>query len=95
MEYWTDSSGRLELQLSSDQAARGYHSGACDLDIKELQQDSGISGQLAAFNPDIVRDCLKEYGAWDSAELSNHADNLERLLWIACGDLVDQQFSGE
>lgn len=92
MQYWTDSSGRLELQLSLDQAARGYHSGACDLDIQALQQDSSISSQLLALDPRLVAAALKEYGAWDSVELSNHSDNLERLLWIACGDLVDQQF---
>jgi len=35
---------------------------------------------------------LQEYGGWEPAQLANHADNLERLLWIACGDLVDYQF---
>lgn len=95
MQYWTDSSGRLELQLSSDQAARGYHSGACDLDIEGLMMDVYISGQLSNLDPGLVRDCLKEYGAWDQVELSNHKANLERLLWIACGDLVGNQYEGE
>lgn len=32
-----------------------------------------------------VRDYLGGMGAWDSAELANHRDNLKRLLWIwAC-----------
>jgi len=95
MIYWTDSSGRLELALSGDQAARGYHSGACDSDIQALVQDPDISRQLLAFDPAVVAAALKEYGAWNSVELSNHTDNLERLLWIACGDLVEQQFQGE
>jgi hypothetical protein len=95
MVYWTDSSGRLELALSGDQAARGYHSGPCDLDIAALLQDPEISRQLLAFDPAQVAATLKEYGAWDSEELSNHADNLARLLWLACGDLVDQQFQGD
>lgn len=95
MQYWTDSSGRLELALSSDQAARGYHSGACDSDIAALMQDPDVSAQLLAFDPVTVSEALKEYGAWDSEELANHADNLKRLLWVACGDVVDQQFQGE
>ena len=95
MQYWTDSSGRLKLQLSGDQTARGYHSGPCDLDIQALVQDPDISRQLLAFDPAVVAAALKEYGAWDSQELANHTDNLERLLWIACGDLVDQQFQGD
>ena len=95
MKYWTESSGRLELALSSDQAARGYHSGACDLDIADLMQDPDVSAQLLAFDPLLVAAVLKEYGAWDSLELANHAANLERLLWIACGDLVDNQFNEE
>jgi hypothetical protein len=95
MKYWTESSGRLELALSSDQAARGYHSGACDSDIAALMQDPGVSAQLLAFDPLLVAAALKEYGAWDSLELENHAANLERLLWIACGDLVDNQFQEE
>lgn len=93
MEFWTDSSGRLELQLSFDQARQGYHSGACDADIAALIQDPAVSGQLSKLDPRLTAEALKEYGAWDAAELSNHADNLERLLWIACGDIVESTFS--
>jgi len=88
--FWTSGCGRLELNLSADQAARGYHSGQCDADIAELKQVPEIKAQLLALDAGLVRECLREYGGWDSAELSNHNDNLERLLWIACGDLVDQ-----
>jgi len=92
MEYWSDSSGGLELQLSLDQARRGYHSGACDEDIAALIQDPAVSAQLLAFDPQRVAEALQEYGGWSAAELANHADNLERLLWIACGDIVDFTF---
>jgi len=88
--FWTSGCGRLELNLSADQAARGYHSGRCDADIVELKQVPEISAQLLALDTGLVRECLREYGAWNSAELSSHGDNLERLLWIACGDIVDQ-----
>lgn len=43
-----------------------------------------------ALDPEKVRAELKEYGAWDSAELSNHADNIRRLVWIAAGDISEE-----
>ena len=92
MAYWSDSSGRLELNLSLTQANKGYHSGACDSDIAELMQNPQVSEQLSKFDPKIVADALQEYGGWDYEQLANHADNLERLLWIACGDVVDFTF---
>ena len=87
--FWSSSCGRIELNISADYAARGYHSGQCDLDIMALRILPDISGQLSALDRAIVRDCLREYGAWDNAELSDHAANLDRLLWIACGDIID------
>lgn len=92
MEFWTDSYGRLALELSLDQARQGYHRGACDDDIAALIQDPAIAGQLSKFDPKIVAEALQEYGGWDQDELLNHKTNLERLLWIACGDIVDFTF---
>ena len=93
--FWVSSCGRVELNISRDQAARGYHSGDCAADIAALMQESEISGQLLALDPPLVAGILQEYGGWTPAELSNDADNLERLLWIACGDLIDNQFLNE
>lgn len=87
--FWSSSSGRIELNISKNQAAIGYHSGDCDEDISALAHNAGIASQLATLDPAIVAAELKEYGAWDSAELSDHAANLRRLLWIACGDIVE------
>jgi hypothetical protein len=92
MRYWISSCGRIELKIDHSQAARGYHSGACDSDISALMKLPEISSQLLALSPKLVADALQEYGGWEPVQLANHADNLERLLWIACGDLVDNQF---
>jgi hypothetical protein len=54
-------------------------------------QDPDIFAQLIAVNPVYLREELREYGAWDAEDLANHAANLARLLWLACGDLVDQE----
>jgi hypothetical protein len=33
---------------------------------------------------------LKEYGAWDAEELADHEQNLQRILWLASGDITEQ-----
>jgi hypothetical protein len=48
-----------------------------------------IKKQLDRLDPDRVREVLRDYGAWDDNELSDHDANLDRLLWIACGDIVE------
>ena len=87
--WWTESLGRIELQITKAQAAQGAHSGQCDDDIAALRQVPAIRRQLAKLKPETVAACLREYGAWDVDELANHDDNLNRLLWLACGDIVD------
>lgn len=89
MAFWSSSSGRIELDIPKGLASLGYHSGACDSDIEELMNIDSIWHQLSKIAPKVLSDELKEFGAWDSEELANHEDNLARILWIACGDLVD------
>lgn len=87
--WWSSSSGRIELKLSLEDAHQGYHQGQCDADILALSEDDSIASQLSALDPALVAKELSEYGAWDEVELSDHQQNLQRLLWIASGDLVD------
>lgn len=86
---WFSSSGRLELTLTTDDVASGAHSGACDDDIARLLETPRIAEQLAKWDAADVRAELKEYGAWDAIELSDHSANLARMLWLACGDIAD------
>ena len=88
---WTSSSGRIELDLTMEQASKGYHTGQCDRDIVELRSYPDIENQLQALDHLLVKAELKEMGAWDDVELSNHENNLDRLLWIACGDLIEME----
>jgi hypothetical protein len=83
------SSGRIELNITKKQAAIGMHQGACDNDIAVLRQIPAIRRQLAKVDPELLKSELREYGAWDDAELSDHEANLSRLLWIMCGDILD------
>lgn len=92
--YWLSSSGYLELELTFEQAQMGAHPGPCDADVEALRQDPGIRAQLEALDPAQVRDELKGYGAWDDEELADHDANLSRILWIACGDVLEEAKQG-
>jgi hypothetical protein len=88
--YWTTGSGRIDLKLTKKQAGIGSHSGESQPDVEYLRTIPAIKRQLAKIDPQILRDELSEYGAWDGNELSNHDMNLTRLLWIACGDIREE-----
>ena len=57
------------------------HQGDCQSDVVSFMDRFEV--------PDIeyLKDFLREYGAWHGKELSNHSDNVMRLLWIAAGDI--------
>ena len=86
---WSDSHGYIELAIDPDDAATGYHMGQCDDDIAALRRVPYIAEQLDRLAPDTVVRSLREWGAWSAEDLANHDDNLSRLLWIACGDIVE------
>ena len=81
---------RLELQITKAQAAIGSHQGDCEEDVKYLRTFPALYRQLNKLDPQTVREELAEYGAWDETELSDHDENLTRLLWLACGNILDE-----
>lgn len=93
LQWFSTGSGRIELQISLSDAQSGSHSGSCDADILELSKVPYIADQLAKIDPELLKGELREYGAWDAEELADHDQNLQRILWIACGDIVDQETS--
>ena len=88
--WFATSSGRIELQLKESDAYTGSHQGSCDDDIAWLRKLPYIAKQLAALDPALLAAELKEYGAWDTAELADHDANLSRILWLACGDICEE-----
>ena len=38
---------------------------------------------------DEVRECLKGYGAWNTAELADDAENVLRFFWIMMGNFSE------
>lgn len=87
--WWTTSSGSIELNITKDQAARAAHTGQCDADVFALSQEPVIRRQLAKLDQDQVRDELRQWGSWDETELEDDAQNLQRLLWLACCDIAE------
>lgn len=87
---WTESLGRIELQMTLAQARSCSHPGPCDADVALLRQAPAIQRQLNRLKPTLVADCLREYGAWDGDELADHDLNLNRLLWIAANDISEE-----
>jgi hypothetical protein len=49
-----------------------------------------IADQLAKIDQFVLSSELKEYGAWEGEELSDHGLNLQRILWLAACDITEQ-----
>jgi len=88
--WFTSGSGRIELKMTMAQAQGASHQGQCDDDVKALSQVPAIARQLRKIAPETLRNELREYGAWDAGELADHEQNLQRLLWLAAGDIVEE-----
>lgn len=88
--WFTSSSGKIEFQMTLEQAQSMSHSGSCDDDVSAGRDILGIREQLAAIDPKTLRDELAEYGAWNDTELSDHDANLDRILWLAAGEIAEQ-----
>lgn len=89
MTYWTESLGRIELNIAKKQAEACSHPGECSQDVQELRKVPQIRRQLNKLTPHLVAVCLREYGVWDDEELTDHEENLHRLLWVACCDISE------
>ena len=91
MGWYTSGDGRIELEIEYADADEGYHPGQCEHDVMALSKKPYIAEQLAKIDPMVLRNELKQYGAWDEEELSDHEENIQRILWLACGDIVEME----
>lgn len=89
MPWYSSSCGRIEIQMTTEQAQSASHQGQCDDDVRALSQAPDIARQLSAIDPAALRAELRGYGAWDETELADHPQNLQRVLWLAAGDIVE------
>lgn len=91
--HWCDGSGRINLYMTLEQAKSVAHSGSCDNDVAELRKLPEVAQQLKEIDAAVLKKALREYGCWNEIELANHEENLDRIVWIAGGDIADGQFS--
>lgn len=88
-QHWCTGSGRINLEMTQEQAESCSHSGSCDDDVAALSREPGIAKQLGEMDRALLASELEEYGAWDETELADHDQNLQRVLWLAAGDIAD------
>jgi hypothetical protein len=80
------------ITLPLDVVRNCSHSGPCDEDVKRAMVLPEVKAELADIDPEQLRKELCEYGAWDDQQLAIHSDNLERILWIAAGNISDEMY---
>ena len=81
---------RFALNITKAQVLATWHPGAMDDDIAALSKVPGIARQLKKLDPEQVRAELAEYGAWNEEELQDHAQNLQRVLWLGVCDIWEE-----
>ena len=88
LEYYLDNMDTLEMSI--DEARSASHQGPCDEDVRALSEVEHIARQLDAIGADEIREEIGEIGAWDEEDLKDDDENRQRLLWIACGHIVEE-----
>lgn len=87
--YYTGS-GRIQLDIPEEILSVCSHPGDCYSNIQYVRQNNSfIENQLQEIDSDDLRKELSEYGAWTEEQLESHDENLNRILWLACGDLME------
>jgi hypothetical protein len=89
--WFSSGNGRIDLRMTMEQAESASHSGDCDEDTRKLSKLPAIAEQLEKIDRSILSSELREYGAWGTEELSNHDENLRRILWLAACDVTEQK----
>lgn len=87
--YWSSSCGRIELNITLNNAKKTFHSGDCEPEVMELANKQSIKKQTKLIDKNDLITVLKEYGAWNKDELQDHQQNIIRLLWLAAADIAE------
>jgi len=82
----------FSISMTLAQAESCSHQGQCDDDVLYLSRLPAIRRQIAKIQPEAIAAELKEYGAWDEIQLQDHDENIQRILWIAAGNISEEQY---
>ena len=90
--WFTSSCGRIEFQMTLEQAQSVCHTGQCISDVKALSNMPEIKAITDELDPETVRLVVREaYGDITEEELKDDEANIERLLWIAGCDIDEHE----
>lgn len=78
---------RFEITLSDACIADCSHQGDCGEDVEGWTSRLNLD-----LDPKILREELAGYGAWDDEELLDHSENIRRIIWIAAGNIKDEEY---
>lgn len=89
---WT-SFNNLEIEMTLKQAESCSQPGQdAEPDVLVLMQDPKIRRQRRKIDPELVRQELREYGAWEEEELADDDMNWVRILWLGANDISEENF---
>ncbi len=88
--WWSCGCGYVELWLTRTDARSASHPGQCDADVAALSLKPYVAKQLAAISEtDAARTVAEMFGDATPEELADHSQNLQRVLWLAAGDIAE------
>jgi hypothetical protein len=82
---------RFNIRLSLSDARSVSQPGDASENVEALRLVPYVKSQLDRLDTEAVRAELKEYGAWDAEQLSDHDANLTRILWIAGCNISEER----
>ena len=80
---------RFNISLTKKEAESASHPGDCGPDVKSLLELPKVKRQLSKISDIDLFLELSEYGSWNEEELKSQADNDERIIWIAAGNIAE------
>jgi hypothetical protein len=81
----------LELHLKLGDALNCSQQGDCSAAVNETLRLPYVRAQLAQIDSERLRGYLREFGAWDAAELADDGANLARFVWDAACSIREEQ----
>lgn len=85
----------FDFQVKGSIVALCSQSGNMEDNIRQSLEDEELKEELSKLDPDKIRIELKECGTWDEEELKDNEANISRLLWVACGNISENVYTGE
>ena len=87
---WSTGSGKIEIGFTREQASLVPLCGDAEDGCNNLMRNSNVMLQFVLIADDLLAHELRQYGAWDSKQLSNRKDNIQRMIWLACCELRER-----